>query len=143
MYHLDEMTKVTYDSEADAMSITPEKEVLSLSKYVKSIDIDERSQVIIDIGDLDNIRSIEVLEPRCRFSTTKDVLRQPQTPEVKYDCYTNENGDANVLDVVLKGVGGLRAVWGTGTKDHLMFLTANGMPIATERRCVTHAKKKR
>jgi uncharacterized protein YuzE len=134
MFSIDEMTVVSYDPEADAMSITPSESILANSKYERSIDIDNRSQVIIDIGDNDNIRTIEILSPARLFKTTNKALRESEFPDIKYDCYVGETGKANVLDIFIENLGGLRAVWGDGTTEHLMFLKRDRMPIVTEKR---------
>jgi uncharacterized protein YuzE len=103
------MTQVTYDPEADAMMISPTRKILDESKYEESIDA---YPIIVDIGDQNNIREVEILDVLNVFKITKDRVHELNSPDINYGYYTNtHNNHIHVLDVFFKGVGGVRIMW--------------------------------
>jgi uncharacterized protein YuzE len=102
---MDALLEMDYDRENDSLFLYAPKPILALSLPVRTLDL---GKALIDIGDLDNIRAIELFNASKIFKTTKSILNQQKQFGVSYGL--GKNGK-NVISVGSKELGMIRIEW--------------------------------
>jgi uncharacterized protein YuzE len=117
MYNILEMTKYTYDPEADAFAIDPSVDRVKQIEEYTSLDICDKSTIIIDLTKDQDIISIEMLDASKLLKTTKKALKELTIKDIsfKYDHGVSPDKSINILDVFMGKLGGFRIVW---SDDH-------------------------